>query len=64
MCFQLLELEQEKGKEVQELLENKQHNLLQFAELEQEVTLLWNENRNLRYVSFLISVVLWCLAVV
>jgi hypothetical protein len=31
LCFQLLELEQEKGKEVQELLEKKQHNLLQFC---------------------------------
>jgi hypothetical protein len=48
LCFQLLELEQEKGKEAQELLEKKQHKLLQFAELEQEVTLLRNENRNLQ----------------
>ena len=54
LCFQLLELEQEKGKEVQELLEEKQLNLLQFAELEREAALLQNENRNLRYVSLFI----------
>ena len=52
LCFQWLELEQEKGKEMQELLEKKQQNLLQFGELEREVTLLRNENRNLQYVSF------------
>jgi hypothetical protein len=51
LCFQWLELEQEKGKEVQELLEKKQQNMLQFAELEREVVLLRNENRNLQYVS-------------
>lgn len=54
LCFQLLELEQEKGKEMQELLEKKQLNLLQFAELEREAALLRNENRNLRYVSLFI----------
>ena len=54
LCFQWLELEQEKGKEMQELLEKKQQNLLQFAELEREVALLRNENRNLQYVSFYI----------
>jgi len=54
LCFQWLELEQEKGKEVQELLEKKQQNLLQFAELQQEVALLRNENRNLQYVAFYI----------
>ena len=48
LCFQLLELEQEKGKAVEELLEKKQRKLLQFAELEQEVALLRNENRNLQ----------------
>lgn len=54
LCFQWLELEQEKGKEVQELLEKKQQNLLQFAELQREVALLRNENRNLQYVAFYI----------
>lgn len=54
VCFQWLELEQEEGKEVQELLEKKQQNLLQFAELEREVALLRNENRNLLYVAFFI----------
>ena len=54
LCFQLLELEHEKGKEVQELVEKKQHNLLQFAELEREAVLLRDENRNLRYVSLFI----------
>ena len=54
LCFQCLELEQEEGKEVQELVEKKQQNLLQFAELEREVALLRNENRNLRYVAFFI----------
>lgn len=54
LCFQWLELEQEEGKEVQELLEKKQQNLLQFAELEREVVLLRNENRNLQYVAFFI----------
>lgn len=54
LCFQWLELEQEKGREVQELLEKKQQNLLQFAELEREVAFLRNENRNLQYVSFFV----------
>jgi hypothetical protein len=54
LCFQWLELEQEKGKEVQELLEKKQQNVLQFGELEREVALLRNENRNLQYVLFFI----------
>lgn len=54
LCFQWLELEQEEGKEVQELLEKKQQNLLQFAELEREIALLRNENRNLQYVAFFI----------
>jgi len=54
LCFQCLELEQEEGKEVQELLEKRQQNLLQFAELEREIALLRNENRNLQYVAFFI----------
>ena len=54
LSFQWLELEQEKGKEIQELLEKKQQNMLQFAELEREVVLLRNENRNLQYVLFFI----------
>lgn len=52
LCFQLLEPEQEKGKEVQELLEKQQHNLLQFAELKREVAFLRDENRSLQYVLF------------
>jgi FtsZ-binding cell division protein ZapB len=51
LCFQLLELEQEKGKEEHELLET-QHNRLQFAELKREVAFLRDENRNLQYVLF------------
>jgi aspartate oxidase len=54
LCLQWLELEQEKGKEVQELVEKKQQSLLQFAELEREVALLRSENRNLQYVAFCI----------
>jgi hypothetical protein len=54
LCFQWLELEQEKGKEAQELVEKKQQNVLQFGELEREVALLRNENRNLQYVLFFI----------
>jgi hypothetical protein len=52
LCFQLLEHEQEKGKETQELLEKQQHKLLQFSDLEREVALLRKDNRNLQYVLF------------
>jgi hypothetical protein len=55
LCFQMLELEKEKRKEAQELLEKQQqHNLLQFAELKQEVACLQYENRSLQYVLFCI----------
>ena len=54
LCFQLLDLEQEKQKEAKELLEKQQHNLLKNAELKQEIAILRNENRNLQYVLFCI----------
>jgi uncharacterized small protein (DUF1192 family) len=55
LCFQILELEKKKRKETQELLEKQQQlNLLQLAELEQEVTFLQYENRGLQYVLFCI----------
>ncbi|PNF32552.1 hypothetical protein B7P43_G02419 [Cryptotermes secundus] len=43
-----LELEKEKGEEARELLEKQQHNLMRLPDLEREVALLRDENRNLR----------------
>jgi hypothetical protein len=48
--FQELELEKEKGEEAGELLEKQQHSLMRLPDLEREVALLRDENRNLRFV--------------
>jgi hypothetical protein len=44
-----LELEKEKAEEARERVEKQQHNLMRLPDLEREVALLRDENRNLRF---------------